>query len=46
MQGLQRGIIDLVRASLTQEKAEPGSDFDWNEAYEIGRGSIGDSSPG
>ena len=36
MQGLQRGIIDLVRASLTQEKAELGPDFDWNAAYEIG----------
>ncbi|MGN0793905.1 MAG: nucleotidyltransferase family protein [Aristaeellaceae bacterium] len=36
MQGLQRGIIDLVRASLTQEKAEIGPDFDWNAAYEIG----------
>ena len=37
MQGLQRGIIDLVRASLTQEKAELRPDFDWDAAYEIGR---------
>lgn len=37
MQGLQRGIIDLVRASLTKEKAEIGLDFDWDAAYEIGR---------
>lgn len=36
MQGLQRGIIDLVRASLTKGKAELGPDFDWNAAYEIG----------
>lgn len=36
MQGLQRGVIELVRASLTKEKAEIGSDFDWDAAYRIG----------
>lgn len=37
MQALQRGIIDLVKACLTKEKAEIGPDFDWEAAYEIGR---------
>ena len=37
MQALQRGIIDLVKACLTKEKAEIGSEFDWDAAYEIGR---------
>ena len=36
MQELQRGIIDLVRASLTQERAAFGPDFDWDAAYGIG----------
>ncbi|MDD6879360.1 MAG: nucleotidyltransferase family protein [bacterium] len=37
MQALQRGIIDLVKACLTKEKAEIKPDFDWEAAYEIGR---------
>lgn len=36
MQGLQRGVLDLVKACLTQEKADIGSEFDWDAAYEIG----------
>ena len=37
MQELQRGILDQVKACLTQEKANIGSEFDWDAAYEIGR---------
>ena len=36
MQELQRGVLDLVKACLTQEKANIGSEFDWAAAYEIG----------
>lgn len=36
MQTLQRGVIDLVKACLIQEKAHIGSDFDWAAAYHIG----------
>ena len=36
MQELQRGALDLVKACLTQEKANIGSEFDWDAAYEIG----------
>ena len=37
MQELHRGVLDLVKACLTQEKAYIGSEFDWDAAYEIGR---------
>ena len=37
MQALQRGVIDLIKACLTQEKAYLGTDFDWAAAYQIGR---------